>query len=510
MAEGAKTDTVQSYTKIISDAISTQRPNTSLNHASSPYHTCILSDTDACVAFSRYPTKDSSCEDRSRLLVILRWCMMSVRNVIDEYLSSPMLLAIIPLLVGVLLGICIGWWLFSTAGDGVTEDPKDGDEQIYTADMDEVEQATMDGEENTDASDDGISENMQRRKKIPLSLRINQRQRVGGRSRLDDDGRSMIAMLRPFLFLRSTISHLLQLLHVSNIKDKSLFLRHQTAPKPSTLTPPIIDADIDNDTSSSSTLRDNRTREYLQGPLHTLRESNIPLSSIPHHIAVIMDGNRRYGRAKYSSMTRGHWDGSKTLVDFCKWCMAEGVQVLTVYAFSTENWGRSEGEVNALMRIFRKYSEEIRVEALNRGIKVVVLSTEDDKFPDDVMAGLTRMEQDTKHCTEFILNICISYGSRGEIVNACRSLASDAIEGKIDVASIDEAVVESKLLTYPCSDPDIIIRTSGEFRLSNFLLWQVAYSEMFFLDKMWPELTKGDLIEVLRAYAGQRDRRFGK
>jgi len=265
-----------------------------------------------------------------------------------------------------------------------------------------------------------------------------------------------------------------------------------------------------NNDNNTPDQRDSQTRQYLLSPLHTQPESNVPPTSIPHHIAVIMDGNRRYGRARYGSTTRGHWDGSKTLVDFCKWCLAEGVKVLTVYAFSTENWNRTEGEVSALMRIFLRYSEEVRVEALERGIRVVVLSTEDDKFPDDVMAGLTKMVQDTKHCQNFILNICLSYGSRGEIVNACKALASDAVQGKIAISDINEAAMETKMLTYPCPDPDIIIRTSGEFRLSNFLLWQLAYSEMFFLEKKWPELTKGDLIEVIRTFAEQRERRFGK
>ena len=218
-----------------------------------------------------------------------------------------------------------------------------------------------------------------------------------------------------------------------------------------------------------------------------------------------MDGNRRYGKAKYGSITKGHWDGSKTLLDFSKWCLAEGVKIITVYAFSTENWNRSASEVSVLMGIFCKYCE-----ALERGIRIKVLSTETEKIPSDVAAGIQRMVEDTKHCDNLTLNICLSYGSKGEILNACKAIAHDVNNGVIKPSEITNSTFESKLLTGGCPDPDLIIRTSGEFRLSNFMLWQLAYSEMFFLDKQWPELTKGDLINVLKDYAKNRQRRFGK
>ena len=118
--------------------------------------------------------------------------------------------------------------------------------------------------------------------------------------------------------------------------------------------------------------------------------------------------------------------------------------------------------------------------------------------------------EDTKHCNQLIMNICLSYGSKGEILNACKAIAKDVSEGVMDCAEITDSTFESKLLTGGCPDPDLIIRTSGEFRLSNFMLWQLAYSEMFFLDKQWPELTKGDLITVMKDYARNRQRRFGK
>merc|ERR1712238_564850 len=227
--------------------------------------------------------------------------------------------------------------------------------------------------------------------------------------------------------------------------------------------------------------RDNFARIHLLSSNRSQRESGIPLSDVPQHIAVIMDGNRRYGRAKYGSATRGPWDGSKILVEFAKWCIAEGVSTLTVYAFSTENWNRHPTEVKALMGIICKYCDELRVEALHRGISIRVLSTETEKIPEDVAAGIQRMVEETKHCDKFTLNICLSYGSRGEIVNACKAISSD-----------------------------VIIRTSGEYRLSNFLLWQSAYSEFFFLEKQWPELKKEDLLHVIKEFGRGRKRRFGK
>jgi len=511
---GAKTSydsssKVQTYTKIIADAISTQRPNNSINIASSSSRSaCIIpsyydNNDNACVSFELpAPPQDLECEDRSRLLVILRWCTTSMRNVLDAYVSSPMVLVIVPLVVGVLLGILVGWWLFSTT--------------TPSADTSSLDEETR--KEGIDALD--MKQRQEKQSNLGYgksSLRMNQR-RAKDRN---CDGILGYVTLRPIQFIMTTFSYLLHFTINRNNMNSSSPL---STTKFNDDTNNSIDqndntnntkqqqlqSNNDDDNNTTPDQRDSQTRQYLLSPLHTQPESNVPHAAIPHHIAVIMDGNRRYGRARYGSTTRGHWDGSKTLVDFCKWCLAEGVKVLTVYAFSTENWNRTEGEVSALMRIFLRYSEEVRVEALERGIKVVVLSTEDDKFPNDVMAGLTKMVQDTKHCKNFTLNICLSYGSRGEIVNACKALASDAVQGKIAISDINEAAMETKMLTYPCPDPDIIIRTSGEFRLSNFLLWQLAYSEMFFLEKKWPELTKGDLIEVIRTFAEQRERRFGK
>lgn len=256
--------------------------------------------------------------------------------------------------------------------------------------------------------------------------------------------------------------------------------------------------------------RDDRTRDELRGTIGAERESGIDPADVPRHIAVIMDGNRRYGRSRYGSAARGHRDGSETLMEFSKWCISEGVQVLTVYAFSTENWDRDPTEVSALMSMFCTYCDELRVEAVRRGIRIRVLTTEGGRIPDDVRAGVDRMVAETSRCEGFAMNICLSYGGRGEIVNACRDIADDVRSGKLDVDAVNEDELRRRMLTVHCCDPDVVIRTSGEERLSNFLLWQVAYSEFFFLKKHWPELRKDDLLEVIRAFARGRKRRYGK
>ena len=255
---------------------------------------------------------------------------------------------------------------------------------------------------------------------------------------------------------------------------------------------------------------DQRTRTELNAIENKKRESGVDLECVPRHVAVIMDGNRRYGKEKYGNSTRGHLDGSRKLIEFAQWCFVEGIEILTVYAFSTENWNRDAEEVSALMSIFCKYCDEIRAEAILNGIRIHVLTTEGERIPEDVRIGIERMEVDTRHCTKFTMNICLSYGGRNEIVNACKSVAIDLQAGKLNVNEIGETVLQSKMLTSHCCDPEVIIRTSGEERISNFLLWQAAYSEFFFLKKQWPELEKGDLLDVIRDFATGRTRRFGK
>jgi undecaprenyl diphosphate synthase len=263
---------------------------------------------------------------------------------------------------------------------------------------------------------------------------------------------------------------------------------------------------------SSLLEREKHARVCLQQVgLGSERESGVPIELIPAHIAIIMDGNRRYGRENFGDETRGHWEGSRKLLELAKWCQAEHIKVLTVYAFSTENWHRDPVEVASLMSILLRYAEELRQSALERNIQVRVLSTDRSFIPANVRARLERLEQDTRQCSGgLVVNVCLSYGSRGEIVGACRDIASACARGEISVDAITESLFGDFLLTRKVPDPDILIRTSGEYRISNFLLWQLAYSELFFLEKKWPEIQKEDILDILRTYALGRTRRFGK
>ena len=263
--------------------------------------------------------------------------------------------------------------------------------------------------------------------------------------------------------------------------------------------------------SSSCTSSCSSTCSCITSPGSPCAPPAAPLT-VPRHVAVIMDGNRRYGKRKYGGAgSRGHWDGGRTLVDFVDWCMAAGVHTLTAYAFSTENWKRDPKEIDVLFTIFETYCHQIHGEALSKGIRLRVLVSDPEKLPVHMRALFATMEESTQHCKAFELNLCVSYGSRSEIVQACRSISEDVAGGRLRAADIDEDTVSRALLTggLEGGDPDLLIRTSGEQRLSNFLLYQLAYTEMIFVDKMWPELTEGDVGAIVQEFS-DRKRRFGK
>lgn len=270
----------------------------------------------------------------------------------------------------------------------------------------------------------------------------------------------------------------------------------------------------------SMTLFGSKNNSKSVPDVHTQQSNNIysriPNYKPPKHIAVIMDGNRRFGRKKHADPLKGHWQGGQTLIDFLQWCMSAQVSIATVYAFSTENWQRDPLEVTTLMSIFIKYADTILQEALARNMRVFILSTDPDKLPQKVKLMVDKLEKETAACTGFILNICLSYGGRRELVRAFQNIVTEALTPKSETPlsaenvaeRITEDTIAAHLLTRNLPEPDILIRTSGEFRLSNFLLWQLAYTEYFFLDKCWPELTEQDFFEVLAQY-NQRKRRFG-
>lgn len=268
---------------------------------------------------------------------------------------------------------------------------------------------------------------------------------------------------------------------------------------------------VDVNNSNELELKEEIARVELKSDTETECESGLSDEELPRHVAVIMDGNRRYGERQHGNAMQGHWEGSRKLLQFAKWCLAERIPELTVYAFSTENWHRDATEVAALMGLIARHCEELRVEAVAQQICVRIQSTDASAIPFHVRAALARLEHDTakNHGTALLhMNICLSYGSRGEIVEACRTLAEDYRTGRLtSCAQITERALTEKLLV---SEPDLLIRTSGECRISNFLLWQLAYAELFFLDKNWPELEKKDLLQVLESYARGRQRRFGK
>lgn len=222
-----------------------------------------------------------------------------------------------------------------------------------------------------------------------------------------------------------------------------------------------------------------------------------------------MDGNRRYGRKRFGDASRGHAEGARRLTEFVEWCIDAGVEILTVYAFSTENWKRSKEEVDYLMSLFQEHMEQIRRESMDRNVRLRIMASEPDRLPGHILETIKRMENDTMHNTKFTLNLCVSYGGRSEIVGVCRSIAADVACGALKESAISEQLLSERLLSSGLPDPDLLIRTSGEQRLSNFLLWQLAYTEIIFLSKPWPSITREDLSDCIVHY-NRRTRRYGK
>lgn len=232
--------------------------------------------------------------------------------------------------------------------------------------------------------------------------------------------------------------------------------------------------------------------------------------NIPKHIAIIMDGNRRWARMQKKPPWYGHLFGSKTLENIVDWCKELGIRNLTVYAFSTENFKRSPEEVSALMELFEeKFRELVQDERVHRyGIRVNVLGRK-ELLPENVRKAAEEAERATRKYSNYSLNIALAYGGRSEIVDAVKDIVRDAIEGKIRADDIDENTIKEYLYYPNMPDPDLVIRTGGEVRISNFLLYQIAYSELFFVDVYFPEFRKIDFLRIIREYQ-KRQRRFGR
>ncbi len=237
----------------------------------------------------------------------------------------------------------------------------------------------------------------------------------------------------------------------------------------------------------------------------TLGEDTLPPP--PRHVAIIMDGNGRWAKKKLLNRSKGHRQGAEAVREAVEGAMASGVEYLTLYAFSSENWNRPVDEVKDLMGLLKMYlSREIK--SLHKeGVRVRVIGRR-DRLSADIVEKIKEAEHATAQNTKLTLVIALSYGSRDELVSAVQKLAAEVARGERTADSIIEEDVTQALFTYDIPDPDLIIRTSGEQRLSNFLLWQAAYSEFLFIETLWPDFTKQHFIDAVDAYVG-RDRRYG-
>ena len=238
-------------------------------------------------------------------------------------------------------------------------------------------------------------------------------------------------------------------------------------------------------------------KEVLEGP-------------IPSHIAIIMDGNRRYAKEHGKDVREGHLEGKERIRDVLNWCMKTGVRTLTVYAFSTENFNREEGEVEFLLNLIESSLKELSEDpqVIQNRVRLKVIG-ERDLIPPDMMETILAVEEKTKDFEKYQFNMAIAYGGRQEIVGAVKEIAERVKAGELDIESIDEDLISRYMYTSDISDPELILRTSGELRLSNFLLWQLAYSELYFTDVYWPSFRYIDFLRAIRSYQ-QRSRRFGK
>ena len=229
--------------------------------------------------------------------------------------------------------------------------------------------------------------------------------------------------------------------------------------------------------------------------------------NVPQHIAIILDGNGRWAKAKGMPRNYGHAQGSKNVEKICEEAWRMGIKYLTVYAFSTENWSRPENEVAALMKLLRNYMKTCLKTAAKNDMKIRVIG-DIEPLDDDIKSRIRELEAATTDNGGLNFTIALNYGSRDELTRAAQKMAKDCAEGKIKAEEIDESVFETYLDTHGIPDPDMMIRTSGEQRLSNYLLWQLAYSEFYFTDVPWPDFTKEELIKAIEQY-NSRDRRYG-
>ena len=226
------------------------------------------------------------------------------------------------------------------------------------------------------------------------------------------------------------------------------------------------------------------------------------------HVAIIMDGNGRWARKRGMPRTYGHRKGAENVVKITRSMKESGIRYLTLYAFSTENWQRSKDEVDALMQLLNEYLDKELKEIMDNNVRILFIGERNMLSP-GIREKMAFLERESAQNTELTLCIALSYGSRQEIVAAVKRIAKKVADGELEISQITTDTVSDALYTKDIPDPDILIRTSGEKRISNYLLWQAAYTEFFFTDTLWPDFSKGELCEIIQAFKN-RERRYGK
>ncbi|MGM0873698.1 MAG: isoprenyl transferase [Bacillota bacterium] len=236
-------------------------------------------------------------------------------------------------------------------------------------------------------------------------------------------------------------------------------------------------------------------------------KEDILKGEIPNHIAIIMDGNGRWAKKRALPRIAGHHEGMKVVRKITKQANELNVKALTLYAFSTENWKRPKTEVDYLMKLPEEFLNTYLPELIEENVQVRIMGDK-DRLPPHTLRAIEKAMLDTQYNEGLILNFALNYGSRAEIISAVQKIAIDVKKGQIEESSIDEILFSNYLMTQSLNDPDLLIRTSGEIRLSNFMLWQLAYTEFWFTDVLWPDFNEQNLLQAIHTYQ-QRGRRFG-
>ena len=246
----------------------------------------------------------------------------------------------------------------------------------------------------------------------------------------------------------------------------------------------------------------------MTAQLVTSLSTQIDRAKLPKHVAVIMDGNGRWARQKGLPRIEGHRRGATVLKEMLRYCKDLGIETLTAYAFSTENWGRPQTEVSFLMGLFERLLQKELKEMAEEEVCINFIG-DLTPLPESLQLEMRRSMESTKNNRGVYFNVAINYGSRHEMINACRAIAEKVQQGELSTDEIDDNTISQHLYTSASPDPDLLIRTSGEMRLSNFMLWQLAYTEIYVTDTLWPDFDREQFDRAIESFQ-QRDRRFGK